>query len=108
MQHEEHDVRNIRIETVSDMHVDDKPVVLVGDKPVEVKHLVDERKYIAACSTVCVYKGIRSNDHCADHVSHVLMHMATLVEDGNFVRTPVRHFVGAAVCMHIGKDGHAR
>jgi hypothetical protein len=28
------------------MPVDDKPIVLVGDKPVEVKPLVDERKHV--------------------------------------------------------------
>jgi hypothetical protein len=30
------------------------------------------------------------------------------VEDRSFVRTLVRRFVGAAVRMHNGKDGHAR
>jgi hypothetical protein len=30
------------------------------------------------------------------------------VEDRSFVRTPVRLFVGAAVRMHKGKDGHVR
>jgi hypothetical protein len=42
----------------SAMHVDDKPVVLVCDKPVEVKSLLDERKNIVACSIVCVDKGV--------------------------------------------------
>jgi hypothetical protein len=32
------------------------------------------------------------------------LHMATRVED-RFVRTHVRHFVGAAVHLHKGKDG---
>jgi hypothetical protein len=34
--------------------------------------------------------------------------MPQWVEDRSFVRTPVRHFVGAAVRMHKGKDGHVR
>jgi hypothetical protein len=34
--------------------------------------------------------------------------MAQRVEDCSFVRTPVRHFVGAAVCMHKCKDGSVR
>jgi hypothetical protein len=36
------------------MPVYDKPVVLVSDKPVEIKPLVDEKKDIAACPIVCV------------------------------------------------------
>jgi hypothetical protein len=31
------------------MTVDDKPVVLVSDKPVEVKPLIDEKKDIPVC-----------------------------------------------------------
>jgi hypothetical protein len=105
LQHEEHDVRSINIETVSAIPVDDKPVVLVGDKPVEVKPLIDEWKNIAAGGTfpVCVEKGVQTNDSCVDHVS---MHMATWVQDHSFVSKPVRHFVGAAMRMHKGKDGH--
>jgi hypothetical protein len=34
--------------------------------------------------------------------------MPQLVEDRSIVRTPVRRFVGAAVRMHKGKDGHVR
>jgi hypothetical protein len=34
--------------------------------------------------------------------------MPQQVEDRSFVRTLVRCFVGAAVCMHKGKDGHVR
>jgi hypothetical protein len=34
--------------------------------------------------------------------------MSQRVEDRSFVRTPERHFVGAAVRMHKGKDGHVR
>jgi hypothetical protein len=87
------------------MPVDDKPVVLVGDKPVEVKPLLDERKNIAACSIVCVNKGVQTDAPCVDHVS---VQMPQRVEDHSFVRTPVRRFVGAAVCMHIGNDGRVR
>jgi hypothetical protein len=57
-QPKEHDAWSFSIEIVSAMPVDDKPVVLVGDKPVEVKRLLDERKNIAACSIVCVDKGV--------------------------------------------------
>jgi hypothetical protein len=43
-QSEEHDAWSISVAIVSAMHVDDKPVVLVSDKPVEVKPLIDESK----------------------------------------------------------------
>jgi hypothetical protein len=85
------------------MPVDDKPVVLVSDKPGEVKPLLDEWKNIAACSIVCVDKGVQIDAPCADRVS---VQMPQRVEDRSFVRTTVRRFVGAAVCMHKGKDGH--
>jgi hypothetical protein len=87
------------------MSVDDKPIVLVSDKPVEVTPLLDERKTIAACSIVCVDKGVQTDAPCADRV---LVQMPQRVEDRSFVRTPVRRFVGAAVSMHKGKDGHVR
>jgi hypothetical protein len=87
------------------MPVDDKPVVLVGDKPVEVKPLLDERKNIAACSIVWVDKGVQTDAPCADRVS---VQMPQRMEDRRFVRTHVRHFFGAAVRMHKGKDGHVR
>jgi hypothetical protein len=103
VQHEEHDARSVSIEIISAMPVDDKPVVLVGDKPVEVKPLLDERKNVAACSIVCVDKGVQTGAPCADRVS---AQMLQRVEDHSFVRTPVRHFVGAAVRMHKGKDEH--
>jgi hypothetical protein len=51
-QPEEHDARSVSVFIVSAMPVDDKPVVLVSDKPAEVKPLIDERKNIAACSIV--------------------------------------------------------
>jgi hypothetical protein len=68
-QPEEHDARSVSIEIVSAMPIEDKPVVLVGDKPVEVKPLLDERKNIAACSIVCVDKGVQTDVPCADCVS---------------------------------------
>jgi hypothetical protein len=40
------------------MPVHDKIVVLVGDKLVEVKPLLDERKSITVGSIVCVEKGV--------------------------------------------------
>ena len=36
------------------------------------------------------------------------MHVVPRGEEYRFVRTPVRRFVGAAVRMHKGKDGHVR
>jgi hypothetical protein len=104
-QPEEHDAWSIGIEIVSAMHVDDKPVVLVGEKPVEVKPLLDERKDIPACPIVCVDKGVQTNAPIVDRVS---VQMPQRVEDRSFVRTHVRHFVGAAVHMHKAKDGHVR
>jgi hypothetical protein len=105
LQPKEHDAWIISVAIVSAMPIDDKPVVLVSDKPVEVKPLLDERKNIAACSIVCVDKGVQTDAPCADRVS---VQMPQGVEDRSFVRLPVRHFVGAAVRMHKGKDGHVR
>jgi hypothetical protein len=102
-QPEEHDALSVSIEIVSAMPIDDKLVVLVGEKPVEVKPFLDERKNIAARSIVHVDKGVQTDAPCADRVS---VQMSQRVEDRSFVTTPVRHFVGAAVCMHKGKDGH--
>jgi hypothetical protein len=107
LQRQEHDARSVSVDIVSAMPIDDKPVVLLGDKPVEVKPLLVEKKDILACGTlpVCVDKGVQTDASCADRVS---VQMAKRVEDRSFVRTPLRHFVGAAVCMHKGKDGHVR
>jgi hypothetical protein len=100
--HEDHDAWSVSVYIVSAMSVDDKPVVHFGDKPVEVKPLSAERQDIAVCSPVCVDKDVQIYAICVDRVS---MHMAMRVIDHNFVRTSVRHFVGAVVCMHKGKDG---
>jgi hypothetical protein len=102
LQHEEHDARSVNIEIVSAMPIDDKPVVFVSDKPVKVKPLIDESKGIATCVIlpICVEKGVQTDDSCVDRIS---VHMVTHVEDHSFVRTPMRHFVGAAVRMHKGK-----
>jgi hypothetical protein len=102
---EEHDARSVSIEIVPAMPVDDKPVVLVGDKPVEVKPLLDERKKIVACSIVCVDKGVQTDAPCADRVSG---QMPQRVEDRSFVRTPMKRFVGVVVHMNKGKDWHVR
>jgi hypothetical protein len=104
-QSEEHDARSVSIAIVSAMPIDDKPVFLVSDKSVEVKPLIDERKNIPACSIVCVDKRVQTDAPCVDLMS---VQMPQWVEDRNFVRTPVTRFVGAAVRMHIGKDGHVR
>jgi hypothetical protein len=68
-QPEEHDAWSVSVVIVSAMPVDDKPVVLVSDKTVEVKALLLERKHFAACSIVCVDKGVQTDAPCADRVS---------------------------------------
>ena len=87
------------------MHVDDEPVVLVGDKPVEGKPLIDERKDIAACVPVRVDMGVQTDDGGADSVP---VHMVSRIVSHSFVRTPRRCFVGAALRVHKGKDGRVR
>jgi len=107
VQCEEHDARSVTDDIASAMPVDDKPVVLVSDKPVEVQPLTDERKDVAACVTkpVCVDTGVQTDDSCADHVP---VHVLPRGDKRSFVNTPVRRVVGAAVRMHKGKDGHVR
>jgi hypothetical protein len=105
LQQEEHDASSVDTETDSAVHVDDEPVVLVGDKPVEGKPLIDERKDIAACVPVRVDMGVQTDDSGADRVP---VHMVPRVVSHSFVRTPRRRFVGAAVCVHRGKDGRVR
>ena len=107
LQHEEHDAQSDIVDIASALPVDDKPVVLVSDKPVEVQPLSDERKDVAACVTipVCVDTCVQTDDICADHVP---VHEVLRGDKRSFVSTPVRRFVGAAVRMHKGKDGHVR
>jgi hypothetical protein len=84
------------------MPVDDKPVVLVSDNTVEIKPLVDEKKDIAACPTVCVDTGVQTDDSCDDPC---LVHVVPWVDNHRlYVSTPVRRFVGAVVRMNTGKD----
>ena len=105
VQHEDHDERSICNDTVSAMPVDDKPVVLVSDKPVEVKPLIDDRQDIAACVPVYVDTGVQTEDASADSVS---VHVVPRVDGRRYVSTPVRRFVGTAVRIHRCKDGHVR
>ena len=105
VQQEDHDARSVGTETESAVHVDDEPVVLVGDKPVEDKPLIDERKDIAACVPVSVDRGVQTDDDCADRVS---VRVVPRVDGRSYVSTHVKRFVGAAVWMHKGKDGHDR
>jgi hypothetical protein len=49
--------------------------------------------------------GVQTNDSGADHVS---VHMVSWVVSHSFVRAPCRCFLGAAVRVHIGKDGRVR
>ena len=83
LQPEEHDAKSVSTETDSAMPIDDKPVVLVGDKPVEVKPFIGEKKEIAACDTpsVCVDKGVQTDGgDVRDSV-----HMVTRFDDPTFV-----------------------
>jgi hypothetical protein len=110
VQHEEHDAKSVSGDIVSAKPVDDKPVVLVSDKPVEVKPHIDEGKDMSACIpcvplSVRVDMGVQTDDGGADHVP---VHTVPRVVSHSFVRTPRRHFVGAAVRVHIGKDGCVR
>jgi hypothetical protein len=56
------------------MPIDDKPVVIVSDKRVEVKPPIDEKKDIP----ICVDTGVQTDDSCADPVS---LHMVPRVYD---------------------------
>jgi hypothetical protein len=106
--HEEHDAKSFDGDIVSAKPVDDKPVVLVSDKPVEVRPHIDEGKDMSACVPcvpflVHVDMGVQTDDGDADRV---LVHMVPRVVSHSFVRTPRRRFVGAAVRVHTGKDEH--
>jgi hypothetical protein len=110
VQHEEHDVKSIDGDNVSAKPVDDKPVVLVSDKPVEVQPLIAEGKDMSACVPcvplpVRVDMGVQTDDGAADRVP---VHTVPRVVSHSFVRTPRRRFVGAAVRVHKGKDGRVR
>jgi hypothetical protein len=104
-QSEEHDAQSVSVAIVSAMPLDDKPVVLVIEKKIEVKPLIVNRKNIATCSIVWVDKAVQTDVPCADRVS---VQMPQRVEHLNFVRTLVTHFLGLAVQMHICKDGRDR
>jgi hypothetical protein len=49
--------------------------------------------------------GVQTDDGGVDRVP---VHTVPRVVSHSFVRTPRRRFVGAAVCVHIGKDGRVR
>jgi hypothetical protein len=109
-QHEEHDGKSVSGDIVSAKPVDDKLVVLVSDKPVEVKPLIDEGKDMSACFPsvplpVRVDMGVQTDDGGADRVP---VHMVPRVVSHSLVRTPQKSFVGAAVHVHKGKDGRVR
>jgi hypothetical protein len=104
------DAKSIGGDNVSAKPVDDKPVVLVSDKPVEVKPHIDEGKDMSTripCVPlpVRVDMGIQTDNSGVDRVP---VHMVPRVVGHNFVRTPQKCFVGAAVRVHKGKDGRVR
>jgi hypothetical protein len=73
VQHEEHDAKSVGANIVSTMPIDDKPVVLVSDKPVEHQPHIDERKDMSACIPcvplpVRVDMGVQTDDGGADRV----------------------------------------
>jgi hypothetical protein len=110
VEHEEHDAKSVSGDIVSAKPVDDKPVVLISDKPVEVKPLIAEVKDMLACVPcvpllVRVDMGVQTDDGGADRV---LVHMVSRVVSHSFVSTPRKGFVGAAVHVQKGKDGHVR
>jgi hypothetical protein len=110
VQHEEHDAKSVDGDNVSAKPVDDKPVVLVSDKPVEVKPHIDVGKDMSACVPcvplpVRVDMGVQTNDGGADRVP---VHMVPRVVSHSFVRIPRKRFVRAAVHVHKGKDGRVR
>jgi hypothetical protein len=107
VQLEEHDAKSVSGDIVSSKPVDDKPVVLVSDKPVEVKPHIDEGKDMSACVPLPVHvnMGVQTDDGGADCVP---VHTVVRVVSHSFARTPRRRFVGPAVHVHIGKDGCVR
>jgi hypothetical protein len=73
VQHEEHDAKSVGGDIVSAKPVDDKPIVLVSDKPVEVNPHIDEGKDMLACVPcvplpVRVDMGVQTDYVGADHV----------------------------------------
>jgi hypothetical protein len=107
VQHEEHDAKSVIHDIVSAKPVDDKLVVLVSDKPVEVKPHIDEGKDMSACVPLPVHvdMGVQTDDGGDDRVP---VHTVLRVVSHSFVRTPQRRVVGAAVRVHKGKDGNVR
>jgi hypothetical protein len=110
VQLEEHDAKSVSGDIVLAKPVDDKPVILVSDKPVEVKPHIDDGKDMSACVPcvplpIRVDMGVQTDDGGADLVP---VHMVPRVVSHSFVRTPRKCFVGAAVRVHKGKDGRVR
>jgi hypothetical protein len=110
VQLEEHDAKSVSGDIVSAKPVDDKPVVLVSDKSVEVKPLIDVGKDMLACVPcvslpVRVDMGVQTDDSGADCIP---VHMVPRVVSHSFTRTPRKCFVGAAIRVHKGKDGRVR
>jgi hypothetical protein len=102
--YQEHDAKSVSGDIVSAKPVDDKPVVLVSDKPVEFQPHIDEGKDMSACVPLPVHvdMGVQTDDGAVDCV---LLHMVPRVVSHSFVTTPQNCFVGAAVRVHKGKDG---
>jgi hypothetical protein len=110
VQHEEHDAKSVVGDIVSAKPVDNKPVVLASDKPVVVQPHIDDGKDMSACFPcvplpVHVDMGVQTDDGGTDCVP---VHMVPHVVSHSFVRTPRKHFIGAAVRVHQGKDGRVR
>jgi hypothetical protein len=90
LQHEDHDVKSVVRDIVSAKPVDHKAFVLVSDKPIEVKPLIDAGKDMSACVPclpfpVRVDMGVQNDDSGVDCVP---LHMVSRVVSHSFVRTP--------------------
>ena len=96
-----------RIVEILEKEHDDKLVVPIGDKSVDVKPHSGEMTKIAASPTlpICVDQGIQIDDN---GVARVSVHMEERLVDRRFVGPVVRRLVGAAMHMHKGKDGCVR
>jgi hypothetical protein len=97
--HEEHDAHSVSGDIVLAKPVDDKPVVLVSDKPVEVKPHIAEGKDMSACVRcvplpVRVDMGVQTDDGGADRVP---VHIVLRVVSHSFVRAPRKCFFGAVL-----------
>jgi hypothetical protein len=102
---------------ISAKPLDHKPI-FVGDKPVEVKPIVDEDVVACATVSVCVDASIQTDDICVDGVSVHMAQMRVRGVGGECVRgdSGQRHYrarstavqFSATPRMYRGNDGRVR